>query len=169
MRQRSQPVGKFDQQIKKLVQDVQETLKTIKEVRGVGLSAVQIVVNKRLFAIERSGQITFFINPVIIRQSKTTLHQKLPVKGRFLEGCLSIPDVYGEVDRPYQIEAKWQDETGQEQQAKFKGKEAAYWQHEYDHLEGVLFVDRVLAQKGKLYQTQKNQQGKEELTEVKLG
>jgi peptide deformylase len=166
LRQRSKPVKKLDQKIKDLVRDLLETVKTLKEIKGVGLSAIQIGESKRIFVIEKNGQMQAFINPMILRRSKATLSQKLTPKQRFLEGCLSVPGYYGEVDRPYQVKVAWQDLAGHHQAALLRDKEAAYWQHEDDHLQGLLFTDRVLAQKGKIYQAQKNEQGKEELKEI---
>ena len=164
--QRSKPVKKLDQKVKDIVRDLQDTIKTLKEIKGVGLSAVQIGQPVRIFVIEKNKKLLAFINPEITAKSSRMLSQKLTEKQHFLEGCLSVPGYYGVVDRPYQIKMRWQDLTGQSQQASFREKEAAYLQHEYDHLEGILFTDRLLAQKGKIYQAQKNEQGKEELKEI---
>ncbi|MFH1840734.1 MAG: peptide deformylase [Candidatus Shapirobacteria bacterium] len=166
LRQKSKPVKKINQKIKNLVNDLIETVRVLKEIKGVGLSAVQVGEAVRVFVVERDKKLAAFINPEITEHSSETLAQRLTEKQRFWEGCLSVPTYYGAVDRPYQIKMRWQDVTGQNHEAVFVNKEAAYLQHEYDHLEGVLFVDRILAQKGKVYKTEKNNQDREEMVEV---
>ncbi len=106
---------------------------------GIGLAAPQIGHSIRLFVVdvspldENSGK-QVYINPDIINVwGETTLE----------EGCLSIPGVREEVSRPEKIEIKYQDETGREYQEILKDWPARVIQHEYDHLNGVLFVDRI--------------------------
>jgi peptide deformylase len=172
LRQKSKPVNPpigGDQKIKNLVNDLLETVKAAKEPRGVGLSAVQINKLIRIFVVKRGENFTPFINPKIIWQSKKRFSQVLAKEKLFMEGCLSVPGYYGFVDRSYAIKLQWQDLQGKTNQEKFEDRESAYVQHELDHLDGVLFVDRILEQKGKIYQLEKNEKDEETLVEVEIG
>ena len=108
------------------------------------------------------------INPEIVSMSKETMAGMLPEEKKFLEGCLSVPNFWGFVNRPYQIKVSFTDKTGAKVVKNFVGKEACYFLHEYDHLDGILFIDRILEQKGKIYQIEKDPDGKEELVEIKI-
>ncbi len=78
-----------------------------------------------------------------------------------LEGCLSIKDVWGTVKRSQKIEVTYMDESGEMLTKIFSGWPATIIQHEYDHLQGILFPRRVLEQKGKLYKTHKDEKGED--------
>lgn len=168
LRQKSKPIGKIDKKVKQLVADLIETAQAAQEPRGVGLSAIQVGKPVRLFVIKKGKKFLPFINPKIAWRSKQTLSQVLEKEEIFMEGCLSVPSFYGFVDRPYAIELKWQDLSGKVHQEKFEDKESAYIQHELDHLNGVLFVDRILEQKGKIYKLEKDKEGKEVFVEVEI-
>lgn len=158
----------IDKKTRQIISDLKGTLRTQVNPRGVGLSAPQIGISKRIFVLEVEKKTTTIINPEILLSSKELLSTILPKEKRFLEGCLSVPGYWGFVDRPYQIKVSYFDQTGQKIEKDFEGKESAYFLHEYDHLDGVLFVDRILEQKGKIYQIETNEEGKEELVEVEL-
>lgn len=166
--QKSKPVKKIDKKIKKLVVDLTDTAKAAKEPKGVGLSAIQIGKLVRIFVIKKGKDFIPLINPEITWRSKKTFSQVLEKEKQFLEGCLSVPGYYGFVDRPSAVKLKWQDLKGKTHQEKFEGKQSAYVQHELDHLNGILFVERILEQKGKLYKLEKDSQGEETLVEVEL-
>lgn len=174
LREKSKNVvfGDNDQIVNKktrqIISDLKGTLKTQKNPRGVGLSAPQIGVSKRIFVLEVERKITTIINPEILSVSKESLTTVLPKEKRFLEGCLSVPGYWGFVDRPYHIKVGFTDQLGEKINKTFEGKESAYFLHEYDHLDGILFVDRILEQKGKIYKIEKNKEGKEELVEIKI-
>lgn len=178
LRQKSKPVKSasskrrpapgWDKKIRKLIAFLIKTVQMAKEPKGVGLSAVQIGKPVRIFVIKRGEEFIPFINPKITWQSKKMLSQVLKKEELFLEGCLSLPDYYGFVDRPHAVKLEWQDQEGKKHQEKFAGKESGYVQHEYDHLEGILFVDRILEQKGKVYKLEKDEEGEEVLMEVKI-
>jgi peptide deformylase len=153
---------------RQIISDLKGTLRTQKNPRGVGLSAPQIGVSKRIFVLEIERKITTVINPQIISVSEELLTTVLPKEKRFLEGCLSVPGYWGFVDRPNKIEVCFIDQNGEKINKTFEGKESSYFLHEYDHLDGILFVDRILEQKGKIYQIEKDKEGKEELVEIKL-
>jgi len=168
LRQQSKPVKQVDKKIKQLVNDLIDTAKASKEPKGVGLSAIQINKPLRVFVIKRGKKFFPFINPKIIWQSKKMLSDVLDKEKLYLEGCLSVPSFYGFVDRPYAAKIKWQDLKGKRQQGKFEEKEATFVQHELDHLNGILFVDRILKQQGKVYKLEKDKEGKEIFVEVEI-
>jgi peptide deformylase len=118
---------------------------TLKKEGGIGLAAPQIGVLKRAFVMdsnpiaEDDESVEKFkrlvINPQIISRSQETI--------LYSEGCLSIPGIYEEVERPKSITVNYLDESFTPVERKVNGIEARIFQHEYDHLEGILFVDRV--------------------------
>ena len=168
LRQKSKPVGKIDKKIEKVITDLLETVKSASEPKGLGLSAVQIGYPVRIFVAKTKKNFEVFINPEIIESSKENLSQVLPKEKLFFEGCLSVPQIYGFVDRPYQIKLKWKDEKGKKHLRSFTNRNSVCLQHEFDHLEGILFIDRLLKQKGKIYELKKDKNGKEVFEEVEL-
>lgn len=169
LRRKSKPITlPGNKKNKKLVANLIETAKAAKEPKGVGLSAIQIGQPVRAFVIKRDKKFVPFINPKITWRSKKTFSQALEKDKLFLEGCLSIPDYYGFVNRPYAIKLEWQDLENKTRQEKFENKESAYVQHELDHLNGILFIDRLLKQKNQLYKVEKDKDGKEALVEVEI-
>jgi len=142
LRQISSPVEKVDDEVRKLVADMFETMYAAP---GIGLAAIQVGVPKRLLVIdlqepeEEGGEPVrdprVFINPEILTHSD----QDVP----YTEGCLSIPDQYADVDRPDRIRARWLDEHGKSHEQDIDGMLAVCLQHEMDHLEGVLFIDHL--------------------------
>lgn len=168
LRQRSKPVKKISSKIQKLVQDLTDTAKSQKEPEGVGLSAIQIDVPQRVFVILLDNEFVAFINPEITHRSRQKFSQVLADKDRFMEGCLSIPGYFALVDRPFRVKLKWQNIKGKWQEKQFEGKQSAYVQHELDHLNGIIFVDRALKQGNRIFQLQKDKNGEEELVEVEL-
>lgn len=176
LRQKSKKVAKVDKKIQKVIADLLETVKNASEPSGLGLSAVQIGQPFRIFVARLDSarqaktkkDFEVFINPQAVKVSKETLKKVLQKEQQFFEGCLSVPQIYGFVDRPYQIKLEWQDETGKKHVRDFKNRFSVCLQHELDHLNGVLFIDRLLQQKGKIYELKKDKKGKEVFTEVKL-
>jgi peptide deformylase len=129
---RAAPVQRFDQGLRKLVQDMAETMYAAP---GIGLAATQVDVHQRLLIIDLSearDQLQVYINPEI---TQCVGQQQLE------EGCLSVPGIYDFVQRAEQIRVRAQDQDGQwfEQQA--EGLLAVCIQHEMDHLDGKVFVD----------------------------
>ena len=102
----------------------------------------------------------------IIKASEKKLSQFLPKNKQFFEGCLSLPEIYGFVDRPYQIKLAWENENGQKKTRVFTNKIGICLQHELDHLNGVLFTDWILKQKGKIYELKKDDKGQEVFEEM---
>ena len=168
LRQKSEPVKWFDKRLKNLIKDLKDTMLAQDSPKGVGLSAPQIGKSDRVFIAKIGEKIIPFINPQITYRSKETIKEKLPKEERLFEGCLSVPGYWGFVNRPYQVKIEYQDEKGKKQSLQLEGKEAVYVQHEHDHTEGILFVDRILEQKGKIFRQEKDEKGENILTEVEI-
>jgi len=142
LRKVSKPVEKFDSRLHELLDDMAETMY---KAQGAGLAAVQVGVLRRVFVIDTGRRKLEFINPEIIR---TSGENKI-----VNEGCLSvphsvIPDEDSKVRRPNVVKAKYYDRDGNEQTIKLTGYEAKAFCHEYDHLDGIVFTDWALKQKG---------------------
>lgn len=111
-----------------------EMYDTMEQYNGIGLSAPQIGYNSRIIAISTGKIKTFMVNPKIIEAEGTV---------EFTEGCLSIPGVYGEVTRSKRIVVKYLDRYSNNQIVEFEDIEAVVIQHEIDHLNGILFIDKA--------------------------
>lgn len=134
---KSTSVEKVDDAIRKLLDDMLETMYAND---GIGLAAVQVGVHKRCIVIDvtrREGrrEPIKLVNPEIVDNSE---EQHL-----FLEGCLSFPDQFSEVERPDKVKVKYLDENGKEQLLEADGLLATCLQHEIDHTNGVVFVDHI--------------------------
>ena len=162
-------VTSFDKKLARLVAEMKSTLIATANPKGVGLAAPQIGVQWRIFVPRphEKDVIRVFINPEITKQSDT-LTDGVPERDQKLEGCLSIPDIWGKVARAKRVTLKFQDETGAHHTEIFTGFNATIIQHETDHLNGTLFTYRVLSQHGKFYQSAKDENGKEILEEIEL-
>jgi peptide deformylase len=137
LRQVSEPVKKIDAGIRKLVDDMFETMY---EAPGIGLAAVQVGTPKRVVTMDlakkddpKAPQV--FINPEVVWSSDD--------KAIYEEGCLSIPEFYDEVERPAQVKVKYLDLEGAPHEIEANGLLATCLQHEIDHLNGVLFIDHL--------------------------
>ena len=129
----SSPVTRFDADLKALVQDMAQTMY---EAPGVGLAAPQINVHRQIIVIdvsEKRDELRVFINPEIIGASEE--------KKRFEEGCLSLPGIYDEIERPAQVRVRAFDTDGNSFETDAEGLLAVCIQHEIDHLKGRVFVD----------------------------
>ncbi|MDE2596269.1 MAG: peptide deformylase [Sphingomonadales bacterium] len=157
LKQVSAPVTTFDEELKTLVADMFETMY---DAPGIGLAAIQVGVPLRLLVIDlqpddpdaepevctahgdhhhthqptrREPQV--FVNPVLSDPSEDfTVYN---------EGCLSVPEIYGEVERPSRVTVQWQDLDGKSHEAVMEGLMATVIQHEMDHLEGIVFIDHL--------------------------
>jgi peptide deformylase len=137
LRQVSEPVKKIDAGIRKLVEDMFETMY---EAPGIGLAAIQVGEPKRVITMDlakkddpKDPQV--FINPEILWASED--------KAIYEEGCLSIPEYYSDVERPAQVIVKYLDLEGKPHELEATGLLATCLQHEIDHLNGVLFIDHL--------------------------
>jgi len=165
LRLKSKPVKRVDKKLLQLIEALKETLLKSEDPPGVGLSAPQVSKNWQIFltyfqtnnrfGIKPNKQIKVYLNPQIIKQSKRLTFG--PDKDNpLMEGCLSIPKIYGPVKRYQTIKLKYQvvDPKSKqlvEEKTVFKDFAARVAQHELDHLNGILFTDRVKDQTGQLY------------------
>lgn len=165
----AKPVTSFDKRLTHLIDDLKTTLVATRNPKGVGLAAPQIGEPYRVFVTRprEKDAIRVFINPEITIRSDG-LTDGVPERNNKLEGCLSIPTIWGRVKRATSLTLKYQDEKGESHEEAFTGFLATIIQHETDHLNGTLFTHRVLEQQGKFYQAGKDEDGKEVLEEIEL-
>ena len=130
---------KVSTEVTEINDEVKETLSQMvdkmREANGVGLAANQVDVDKRFFVLEIDGVVKKVINPEILENSEEEIDYE--------EGCLSIPNVYKKVVRPEKSKVKYQNEEGEEIVEELEEMWSRAFQHELDHLDGILFVDRV--------------------------
>ncbi len=159
----------FDKRFAKLISEMKTTLRATRNPKGVGLAAPQIGESWRIFITKpnEKSEIRIFVNPEIISASAAQT-EGVPERDNKLEGCLSIPKIWGKVKRAANLKLKYQDETGAAHTESFSGFLATIIQHETDHTNGVVFVQRVLEQKGTFYESAIDENGKEILEEVTL-
>ncbi len=132
LRKRSKEVTVIDDKIKRLLDDMADTMY---EKDGVGLAAPQIGILKRLVVIDVDDENLYkMINPKIIKSSGKQVDQ---------EGCLSVPDIKGTVTRPNKVTVQYTDENGEEITLDAEDLLARCICHELDHLDGVLFIDKM--------------------------
>lgn len=151
LRKKSLEVSAVDKKIKSLVADLWDTLAAQKDPEGVGLAAPQVGKNLRIFVAIHEGEKRVVINPKVISIGKSEKQEKTKKKKQILEGCLSLPHYYGPLTRSKTIKLEYLNEDGKKITEEFTGFMAQIMQHEIDHLNGVLFVDRILEQKQPLY------------------
>lgn len=138
LRRKARKITDFDDGLQKLIDDMVETMR---EAPGVGLAAPQVAVSSRLIVVEFGDEedesveprLFVVVNPEIEKLSSETVNG--------VEGCLSIPNIVGDVDRYESIVVKGQNRRGKPLKIKASGWLARIFQHEIDHLEGVLFTD----------------------------
>jgi peptide deformylase len=146
LRRKARTVTTFDKNLQTLIDDMIETMR---EAPGVGLAAPQVNISQRLIVVEYAGEeeeeaegqpekpkkLFVLINPEIVKSSAETLMG--------VEGCLSIPNLVGEVERHAVIQVKGLNRHGKPTKVKAEGWLARIFQHEIDHLNGILFPDRA--------------------------
>lgn len=137
LRQMSRPVERVDDSLRKLADDM---LETMYEAPGIGLAAIQVGLPLRLLVIDLAKEDEepaphVFVNPEILHISDE--------RSVYEEGCLSIPEYYAEVERPATVRVKYVDRDGKAQEMAAEGLMATCLQHEIDHLNGVLFIDHI--------------------------
>jgi peptide deformylase len=144
-----------------LIKEIEELEKMlIKSENGAGLAATQIGSTGRFFGLKNlnNKKAEMYINPKIVRTwGEKTYPMVVKSKDKsesFLEGCLSFPNYYGTVKRYLKIEVEWKEIRAKNLELRTKileGFEAIVWQHEADHLDGILFIDHIKRDGGKLY------------------
>jgi peptide deformylase len=133
----SKPVAKIDDEVRKLVADMFETMYAAP---GIGLAAIQVGVPQRVVTLDLAKkdepkQPQVIINPELLWASEE--------RATYEEGCLSIPEFYEEVERPAQVKVRYTDLDGQVREVEANALLATCLQHEIDHLNGVLFIDHI--------------------------
>ena len=131
LRKKCRKVEQIDYRIKTLLDDLADTMY---EADGVGLAAPQVGILKRIAVVDVGDGIVELINPVITETSGTQTET---------EGCLSVPDRYGKVERPQTVTVKTLDRDGNEYEITGQDLFARALCHEIDHLDGIMFVDKV--------------------------
>ena len=137
LKQVSQPVETVDDDLRALIDDMLETMYAAP---GIGLAAIQIGVPKRVIVMdlarpEEEPQPRYYVNPEILWASEET--------APYEEGCLSVPEIYDEVERPSHVKLRYLDYNGKVVEEDAEGLYAVCIQHEMDHLNGVLFIDHL--------------------------
>jgi peptide deformylase len=143
LRRKARTINTFDKNLQTLIDDMIETMR---EAPGVGLAAPQVNISERLIVVEygeeedeetesQPKKLYIMINPEIVKKSEETLMG--------VEGCLSIPNLVGEVERHAAIQVKGLNRHGKPIKIKAEGWLARIFQHEIDHLNGILFPDRA--------------------------
>lgn len=172
----AQSISKTTSQARDIVEEMKATLAHTTDPKGVGLAAPQIGKSHRIFIAKPTdkSQVLVFINPQIITKSSETDYVKRPKKNasekasKKLEGCLSLPNIWGPVLRSSSVTLSYLDEQGKSHKKKFSGFMSTIVQHEMDHLNGILFPKRVLEQKGILYKSSKNEKGEDIFEEIEI-
>lgn len=137
LREKTAPITLFDRRVKKLADDM---LETMYEGQGIGLAGPQIGSLERILVMDVAGENEkpnplLLVNPEIVWRSEE--------ESSYNEGCLSIPGQYGEVVRPSEVKVKYQSPDGQEKELSASGLLSTCVQHEIDHLHGILFIDHL--------------------------
>jgi peptide deformylase len=137
LKKKSAPVAAVDDDLRALMDDM---LETMYDAPGIGLAAIQVGEPKRVIVMDiargdEPRQPRYFVNPEILWKSEETLPYE--------EGCLSVPDIYDEVERPAQVRIRYLGYDGKKVEEDAEGLFAVCIQHEMDHLDGVLFLDHL--------------------------
>jgi len=145
LKQVSEPVETVDDDLRALMDDMLETMYAAP---GIGLAAVQVGVPRRVIVMDLAGEgeepaPRYFVNPVILETGDDT--------APYQEGCLSVPEIFDDVERPTRAKVRYLDYHGNEVVEEATGLFAVCIQHEMDHLEGVLFIDHLSRLKRERY------------------
>jgi len=162
LRIKTRPVKKFSPRLNHIIKDMIKLTKTFVDPEGVGLASTQVGLDEQFFVAKMDDEsFKAFFNPKIIKSSTA--------KKVYTEGCLSIPNYWGEVTRHLWVDVQYQDLSGKVTKERLKGLEAHIYQHEVDHLTGKLFMDHILEQKSKLFKVVgKDQTGADVYEQVPL-
>jgi peptide deformylase len=159
LRQKTLMITEVDKKLLKDIADLKEVLLSHKH-HAAGLAAPQIGLNRRFFGLltKKKDEVKIYINPKIEaaygERVKPVMIFEDGKEETFLEGCLSFPDLFGVVKRFLKLEGSWEEiEKGKlvRKKGKLEGIEAIAFQHESEHLDGILFVDHIKTEGGELY------------------
>lgn len=177
---KAKAVTRFDHKLQEIIIGMEEALVNTQDPEGVGLAAPQVGISLQIFQMRphTTDPVETFINPKIVKTSgeMEILHKKnsekveakKPQKGKLLEGCLSIPTIWGYVKRNKSVTLSWQDMLGKKHKKTFTGFKAVVIQHEVDHLHGILFTKHVMSQGNQLYKSRKDVDGEDIFDEVSI-
>ena len=132
LRKVSKKVEKIDNELN---ETLDEMIVTMRNAKGIGLAANQVGIDKRFFVLEIEDEIKKIINPEILEFSKELIEIE--------EGCLSLLGIYNKATRPRVIKVKYWNEKGEEVTEEMEDLWARAFQHELDHLDGILFIDKI--------------------------
>lgn len=185
--EQAKEVKQINKSVLRLLDTMYKSLLSAKDPVGVGLAAPQVGHSLQIFIAKPTSKskIQVFINPKIIQKTikKTKISHLTIPRGRLmqlnvssseksqgtkLEGCLSLPNIWGQVKRNPEVTLSYLNEKGENHKQRFNGFMATIIQHEMDHLNGILFPKKVLEQKGHLYKSSKNEKGEDVFEEVDL-
>jgi peptide deformylase len=157
LRKKAAPVETVDAEVDKIIADMAETMYSAP---GMGLAAVQVGIYKRIIIYDISGpeaepKLDVLINPVIVESEGTQLSEN--------EGCLSVPDFRSDVKRYARVKVEALDRHGRPVLIETDGLYAIVLQHEIDHLDGVLFIDKISALKREMYKRKVKKQLKNKM------
>lgn len=180
--EKAKPVTNFDKKLKNILTGMAKTLIATSDPIGVGLASPQVGIPLRIFQMKptEKSKVTSFINPVIesvssdeeipnfANSKKIENHKPESSRNKLLEGCLSLPNIWGNVTRKKGLTLSFQDENGNKLKQTFTGFPAIIIQHEIDHLNGILFTKHVIYQKEKLFKSHKDEKGEDVFEEIKI-
>lgn len=132
LRRKAKPVGKVTAEVQELIDDMTEVMH---EANGIGLAAPQVGVSKRVIVAEVEDRFYALVDPTLVKQEGEKVDT---------EGCLSIPGIAAEVPRATRVVVKAKSRRGRGMKLRAEGLLARVLQHEIDHLDGILFLDRVV-------------------------
>jgi len=155
LRQRSREVGVVDEEVRRLVDDMYETMDAA---RGVGLAANQVGVARRVAVVDADEDRFEMIDPVILESEGRAAAE---------EGCLSIPEIYGDVSRPDRVVIEATDREGTRYRKEATGLKARAIQHEIDHLDGILFLDHLSLMKRQMLLAKYRREHKDDVGYIK--
>jgi peptide deformylase len=145
LRKKADPVENIDDEVDQIIEDMAETMHNAP---GMGLAAIQVGINKRIIIYDIYGpedkpKLEVLINPVILESEGTMVSEN--------EGCLSVPDFRSDVNRSEWVRVEALDRNGEPVLIETDGMHATVLQHEIDHLDGILFIDKISALKREMY------------------
>ncbi|MGH7509624.1 MAG: peptide deformylase [Gemmatimonadales bacterium] len=155
LRQHSAEVRTVDDEVRRLVEDLFETMDAA---RGVGLAANQIGVARRIAVVDAEGDRFVMIDPAIVETEGRATAE---------EGCLSIPEIYGDVTRPERVVIEALDQNGVRYRKDAAGLKARAIQHEIDHLDGILFLDHLSLLRRQMLLSRWRREHKEDIGHIK--
>ncbi|MGE5230983.1 MAG: peptide deformylase [Deltaproteobacteria bacterium] len=155
LRQRSPELAVVDDSVRRLIDDMFETMEAA---HGVGLAANQVGVAQRVAVVDADGRRFAMVNPAIVETEGRSTAE---------EGCLSVPEIYGDVTRPERVVLEALDRDGNAFRLEADGLAARAIQHEIDHLDGILFLDHLGLMKRKVLLARWKREHKDDTSYVK--